>query len=533
VTEASTSETLTRAVALCAMALRSTARTRLLKLLPENMAAGVEDWLRDPAVLAAGATSAVESALLARSMPVDDDDDGDDDDSDMIPTTGLPEALLACLLAVSPKGEAAALLARLPLYMQGEVMALLATSTSRSILRPLPGEERDILAVFCRQLVEGQWGVYAACDVLRALSGQRRLRRALVATAEVDAEAAAIIQSHLFDFDDLTRLRTQELQRLLSRINNLTLARALTDSGETVSGRIFANVSSRRTALLRDEIELCGELEESEIEAARNEVMAVIRMLYERGEIITYFGSIRRGDEVADDDYNDDEDEDDEGAEQQDNEEQEAASRPGDGEASNDRRRLLALLVAAMGLIGMVALLLSDRDRAASDQSQARPGRAGVAGASRNSAMAVAGSTGQQQARRSSRDAPTVDAIVEFPNAGGARVAVGPGSDVERLPIPGEETDKAKDEAARLYLRVGRVTVTTGEAQFTVGTPMGEVTGAAGSSFAVRVVLDATTTVSARHGTVEVRDRGGRLIARLTPGRMLRLDSSGGAELSR
>ena len=63
-TEASTSETLTRAVALCAMALRSTARTRLLKLLPENMAAGVEDWLRDPAVLAAGATSAVESALL-------------------------------------------------------------------------------------------------------------------------------------------------------------------------------------------------------------------------------------------------------------------------------------------------------------------------------------------------------------------------------------------------------------------------------------------------------------------------------------
>ena len=47
-------------------------------------------------------------------------------------------------------------------------------------------------------------GAQATCAMLR---GTRRLRRALSATAATDADAAAIIQSHLFDFDDLTRLR--------------------------------------------------------------------------------------------------------------------------------------------------------------------------------------------------------------------------------------------------------------------------------------------------------------------------------------
>jgi len=98
-------------------------------------------------------------------------------------------------------------LAQLPLATQGEVMVLVATSTPGSIVRALPAQERELLAK-CRLSTE-HWGVHAACDILRALPGQRRLRRALTATTEVDAEAAVIIQSNVFDFDDLTRLRTQ------------------------------------------------------------------------------------------------------------------------------------------------------------------------------------------------------------------------------------------------------------------------------------------------------------------------------------
>ena len=70
---------------------------------------------------------------------------------------------------------------------------------------------------------------------------------------KVDAEAATIIQSHLFDFEDLIRLRSQELQLLLGRVDNATLARSLVDADEVVAQRLFANASDRRaTAAGRD-----------------------------------------------------------------------------------------------------------------------------------------------------------------------------------------------------------------------------------------------------------------------------------------
>jgi len=100
---------------------------------------------------------------------------------------------------------------------------------------------------------------------------------------------------------------------LLSRIDNVTLARALVDAGERVAAQIFANVSERRALLLQDELELGGDVTDEEVEAARNEVMAVVWKLYEHGDIVTYFGSISRAGDEGDDDV--EEDEEDEGDE--------------------------------------------------------------------------------------------------------------------------------------------------------------------------------------------------------------------------
>jgi len=113
---------------------------------------------------------------------------------------------------------------------------------------------------------------------------------------------------------------------------------------------------------------------------------------------------------------------------------------------------------------------------------------------------------------------------------------VAPGAEVEGLAVSIEEAgqdDMASHEEARLYLRVGRVTVTAVTTDFTVRTPLGEVVGSAGSVFTVRVVFDASTTARARQGTVDVWSLTGRLLARLTPGQGLRIDSSGEVELSR
>jgi len=166
----------------------------------------------------------MEAALLARYANAEDDDNGSaigpDSEPDSESETELPEVLLAA----APAEQGAGLLAELPLLMQGHVVALLAISTPRSVTRRLTTEEAPVLTELAKHQTAEIWGVGAACAVLRGLAGTRRLRRALMATADANQEAAAIIQSHLFDFDDLIRLRTQELQLLLGRIDNTTLA---------------------------------------------------------------------------------------------------------------------------------------------------------------------------------------------------------------------------------------------------------------------------------------------------------------------
>jgi hypothetical protein len=263
---------------------------RLLDLLPDDLAAQVGDWLRRPEALTAGASSGLEVALLARSTFPDDDDD----DFEEPPSTQLPEALLARMMASAPAVGRGAAARRTSAGYAGRGDSALATSTQLSVARPLTRQERSLLEELRRQSSAETFGVHPACAMLRALRGTRRLRRALTATAKVDAEAATIIQSHLFDFEDLIRLRSQELQLLLGRVDNATLARSLVDADEVVAQRLFANASDRRAVLLRDEMELYAELTPAEVELARSDIMATVRTLYERGDITTYFGSPAR-----------------------------------------------------------------------------------------------------------------------------------------------------------------------------------------------------------------------------------------------
>ena len=112
----------------------------------------------------------------------------------------------------------------------------IARSTALSVRRILTAEERPALAALRSALEDGRevWGVERACSILRALDGNPPLRRALGSAAQVDEEVVGIVQSHLFDFGDLIRLRDTELQALLGACDNTNLARALFDSGEPI-----------------------------------------------------------------------------------------------------------------------------------------------------------------------------------------------------------------------------------------------------------------------------------------------------------
>lgn len=539
-------EATARALALTAMALSPSARETLLRLLPSQLSAEVNRWLRRSADLLAAPASELETALAAIAQPAETDEQDESADTDEI--LELPEVpdfshvCLACVLAASGPDRGASLLVDLPLHQQGEAVARLATATPRGITRQLPPQQRQLLEPLRAGAVES-WGVHAACTLLRAIGSIPPMRRALLSTVEADADAAAIIQSHLFDFDDLTRLRDTEFQMVLLHIDNETLARALVGAGQSVTDAVFANASERRHVIVHEELELWAEATPDEVERARAEIMGVVRLMYERGEIRTWFG-VMEATSVEPPDV-DEEDEEPESPEKETAEEESETPKP--VPVVDWRRRLVIALVVMAGFVALVPLVvqLSSRPEPGSPTAEAlasrRSGPASrvlLARASQDS-TATDQEAGESTADRTTLDAGErmrstgeIDAVLEFPAVGDGIVQVAPGAEVSGLggsDIRGQGEDE-EQPARGLYLRIGRVTVTAVRAGFPVRSPSMAAVGAPGSRFIVRVVLDASTTVECLQGRVTVSDLSGRVIARLESGDEVRISPAGEAD---
>ena len=313
----------------------------------------------------------------------------------------LPATLVARLMIGATDQKAADLLSDLPLALQGEVLTKIARSTALSVRRDLEEEERGALQALRDILSDDteSWGVSRTCQILRSLDGTPPLRRALGSAADVDAEVVAVVQSHLFEFDDLARLRDTELQALLGTCDNANLARALFDTTEAMRDRVMANVSDRRAGLLTDETDLHAESTPDEIDLARREILARARVLYEQGAITTYFGSvaIESDLQVAE--------EEEEAEERQEKPERKRPSSPERPEPESGRKlRRLVLAFVAMGLSALllvqVASWLTSPSR--SPVETTRPSRSSSGESGRRIAVASpSGSTsGSARSRR-------------------------------------------------------------------------------------------------------------------------------------
>ena len=546
-------DSLTRMWVLIGAHLNTRAQSRLATLLPAELSGPVQQHLRRGTGVETiaeewGGLSAAEarvSAALRRRVRADDADGDDGDELDPeeaedadgagagaedAPDAPLVAALCSLVLLDAPRpADAARLLVELPLRVQGQAIDLIVTSSVFSASWGLEAEERALVEGMRERLTTAdRWGVLPACEILRAIDTTRRLRRAISATAAIDEDAVTILQNHLFVFADVGRLNDRELQSLLNRVGNQRLACALHGAPDVVRERLLGNMSPRRARLVEEEGEYLGELDPEEIEADQLAILETLRELYERGEISTYFGSVTGEYEPTEPEgaatMEIDEDEEEDGEE-----EVHIRVEPVRGKkraAAGDqgsRRRMVALLglVVGGGLLTLGVLELAHvGDGVPGGQSQRSATPRSSPGASGDGRVLVqsgaeapegpgkgpaAPGSGSEEATESPQSAdPGIEAILEFAGSGGgspAQVRVEEGSQVEE-----ESAADSSGAGAGLFLRMGSVScAVVGDGDgFVVGSPLVAVRGMPGSVFAVRVVLDASTTVYVERGRAEV-----------------------------
>lgn len=205
-------------------------------------------------------------------------------------------ARLAAFLNEEHAQTSAVVLAHLSARKAADTLAALAPEVRSDVLRRLstlgatPNSVlRELDAVLRRQFgptrgAESMGGVKRAADILTQ-SGRETGRAVLAGLQGINPDLATQIEDLLFVFEDLMKLPDRSLGRVLNGVDQSVLALALRGCDEALEGRIFASVSERVAAGIREEMELSGSARVADVEDAQRTIVEATLALADSGDI--------------------------------------------------------------------------------------------------------------------------------------------------------------------------------------------------------------------------------------------------------
>lgn len=128
-------------------------------------------------------------------------------------------------------------------------------------------------------------GIRDAADLLNGL-GQPAAEQVLAWIRERDDGLAGRIRENMFTFDDLAQINDQAMQAVLRQVDPARLGPALRAAAPLIRERIFANISQKQGAVLRDELENGPMITRAEALAAQRTIVEVAMTLAEEGKIV-------------------------------------------------------------------------------------------------------------------------------------------------------------------------------------------------------------------------------------------------------
>ncbi|MEX2306535.1 MAG: flagellar motor switch protein FliG [Pirellulales bacterium] len=193
---------------------------------------------------------------------------------------------IALIMSHLPPNFGAEILAGLPETRRLAVVRRIATMgrTNPEIIREVEkGLERRMSSVMS-QSFERAGGVEAVAEMLN-VSDRATERAILDSLAQEDAELVDEIRRLMFIFEDIGRFSDKDIQTVLKNVETSQWAMALKGASDTLKEKILRNMSERAAETLREEMDYLGPAKRSIVEAKQQEIVDVIRMLEDRGEI--------------------------------------------------------------------------------------------------------------------------------------------------------------------------------------------------------------------------------------------------------
>ncbi|MBQ9359936.1 MAG: flagellar motor switch protein FliG [Lachnospiraceae bacterium] len=203
---------------------------------------------------------------------------------------------IALILAYLNPAQAAQIIGALPPDRQADVAKRIAIMdrTSPDVIKEVERVLESKISSLVNQDYTIIGGVDSVVEILNTVD--RGTEKHIMETLEVDEpELADEIRKKMFVFEDILLLDDRAIQRVLRDVDNSDLSMALKGANEQVQAAIFKNMSSRLSAMIKEDMEFMGPVRMKDVEEAQQKIVNVIRKLEDSAEIVISRGG---GDEI-------------------------------------------------------------------------------------------------------------------------------------------------------------------------------------------------------------------------------------------
>ena len=194
---------------------------------------------------------------------------------------------IALIVSHLPHHKASEILIGLPPAKQIEVVRRVANmeQTNPEVIREVELALESRLSNMIGTSSEKVGGVETVAEILNLVD--RSTERSIMQGVESeDPDLVEEIRRRMFVFEDINHVNDKGIQSVLKEVENDELCLALKTASDALKNKILANMSSRAAESIREDMEFMGPVRISDVEAAQQRIVDIVRRLEESGDII-------------------------------------------------------------------------------------------------------------------------------------------------------------------------------------------------------------------------------------------------------
>ena len=200
--------------------------------------------------------------------------------------TEHPQTIALILSYLKDAEQASAVLREMPESVQADILYRMAVI--ESIPPGVISEMNEVLTEEMKtagSMATSVGGVEPVAEILNSVDKATETR-ILASIEETNPDLAEQIRELMFTFEDMALIDAKQMQLVMKDVDQADMVLALKTASDAVKELIFSSMSSRAAEMVREDLENLGPAKLSDVEAAQQKIIKVVKKLEEAGTII-------------------------------------------------------------------------------------------------------------------------------------------------------------------------------------------------------------------------------------------------------